>query len=189
MRVLQVIIALVLSGSLFAQEITQVPETPSTPSKYNSVTNSSTNSITVTDGETINSSSSSINISDTNKTYKLKSKFNNSKYSEIASKLKKELQGFKFLANGSDLVWTKQKNGKIIFECKLSNKKLHIFSNKKELSSEFNVKIKDLGRALRNFISSNKSFHTLEGGDTNTLSSAQIRLEKAKMENVRRKND
>jgi len=184
MRVLQVIIALVLSVNIFAQEVAQVPSTPTTSSTYRSSTNSSRSSMTVTDGEIIEngSSNSSVNISESNKTYKFKSKFNSSKNAEITSKLKKELNGLKLTEKRGEMIWVKIKKSKIIFECKLTKRSLHIFSNKKELSTEFNTKIKALGKQLNNFISRNTSLDTVINEEDNEISSAKDRLARAKTE-------
>lgn len=175
MRVLKLItVSVLVSKVVFSQA---VPTPPETPIAYNTVTSSSSESISITDADVISSSSSSVSISDTNKTYKFKSKFDASRKEGIKGILKDELGAIKLIKKGNDIIWRKSKNSVVVFECKLSKKSLNIISNKQELSLSFNTQIHNLGEELSNFISGKKNRLA-----TQTLSAAQVRLEKAKME-------
>lgn len=170
MRTLLLIFATVfIIGSISSQDFPETPKTPTSRSndKHTSVTTSVSNSTS---------------ISNSNKTYKFKSKFQASKRDGISSILRDELDALKMVKKGNELSWVKHKNNEIVFECTLSKRNLHILSNKKELSATFNAKIKSLGEELSNFIAAHKPFVWKNKKGANTITSAQLRLERAKEE-------
>ncbi len=167
MRTLKIILALVISVNLYAQDFPETPETPTRNNKHTSVTTSVSNSTSV---------------SDSDDTYKFKSKFDVSKKEGITSILEDELDDLKKTKKGNEISWIKYVNGKIAFECKLSKKNLYISTNKNKLSNSFNNRIKYLGEELSSFISAHKPFKWNSKKESNSLSSAQLRLERAKVE-------
>ena len=170
MKTIKIIFLITLLNTInaFAQNFPVTPEPPKTPNIGNMHT------------EVTSSVSNSTSISNSGNIYKFTSRFQTSKHSGIKDILIDELDVVQLEKSKNQYVWRKQKNGETIFECILNNNALKILLNKDESTYRFNKKIKNLGNELRKYISAHKSFSY--ANYSNSVSDAQLRVEKAKEE-------
>jgi len=151
-----------------AQDFPTTPKTPATLSGNDMHT------------EVTSTVSNSTSVSNSNNIYKFTSKFQSSKRKGVLDILENELNDIQVRKKGNQYSWSKEKNGKIVFECKLTNSTLKIFLDKDESTYQFNKKVKKLGDELRIYISAHKSFSYTTS--SNSVGDAQVRVDKAKEE-------
>ena len=148
-----------------AQNFPEPPKTPNTGNMHTEITSSVSNSTSVSNSGNI---------------YKFTSKFQSSKHNGVKDILKDELDAIQLEKSNNQYIWKKQKGRETIFECILKNNTLKILLNKDESTYRFNKKIKNLGNELRKYISAHKNFSY--ANSSNSVSDAQLRVEKAKEE-------
>ena len=155
---------LLIATVSFGQSFPKTPATPKTNDMHTNVTSTVSNSTS---------------ISNANEVYIFTSKFQKSKRDGILDMLEDELEHIKLSKSKNNFIWRKVDKGITIFECKLSAKNLKITLNKDDASRGFISKIESLGDDLVALISAHESF---ERATISSVSSAQLRLERAKEE-------
>ncbi|CAL2075805.1 hypothetical protein [Tenacibaculum sp. 190524A05c] len=169
MNLLRLTIALVLIALTACAQSPRVPTPPQTPN------NSHTE--VVTSGSRVSSSTS---VSDSNGSYKFRSKFHSSKRDGVENILSDALDGIKLYRKNNKLEWEILQGGEVLFECSLNKNRLSIFVDKELSTGKFNKRIKNLGEELQAYISSHKR-HSFNRR-ANTIARAENRLERAKRE-------
>jgi len=120
----------------------QVTPTPPNTNSHTSVTTSVSNSTSV---------------SDSDDTYKFISRFHSSKKIQIQELLSAQLKEFGLKISGTKYVWSEERNGSLVFECELTNRKLKMFLDKNEVSNSFYKKINAVGVALQKMITNHRN--------------------------------
>lgn len=149
--------------------IAQVPPTPTPPNnKHTNITTSISNSTSVS-----NSDSS----------YKFTSKFQQSKRVEIQKMLRERLKNYGLKVSGQKYVWSEERRGSLVFECKLTNKTLKMFLSKNETSRLAYKQIKELGEDLQKLITK----HSNVSYEYNNVNNARENVRRAARELERAK--
>jgi len=160
------------------------PNAPTPPTTTSISTSSNSHSITVENNDDVqNNSSVSVSISDDS--YKFRARFDNSKNEGIKTLLLKKLGTDNLKINGNTYLWTNQKDGNDVFECKLNKGTLKIYMDKVSTSDAFQNKIVDLGKDLKYYISGkNRSREEAKNAEQakRDIEKAERDLERAKDE-------
>ncbi len=169
MKLLRLTIASVLITLTACAQSPEVPTPPTTPNSHTELVTSSSKG------------SSSTSVSDSNGSYKFRSKFHSSKREGVENILLDALDGIKLRKKGNKLEWEILQRGDVLFECSLNKNRLSIFVDKELSTGKFNKRIKRLGEDLQEYISSHKR-HSFYNRRVNTVARAESRLERAKRE-------
>jgi hypothetical protein len=132
--------------------------------------------------------SNSTSVSNSDDSYKFTSKFQRSKRIKIQKLLTKRLKEYGLKVSGKNYIWSEERNGSLVFECKLTNKSMKMFLYKNEVSRSVYKKIKEIGEELQKLITkhSNVSYrHSNVNEARENVRRAARELERAK-EKLRR---
>ncbi len=173
MKIIKItLVTVILTISACAQSTPEVPTPPQTYTSGNSHTEVTTSSSRI---------SSSTTVSDSKRQFKFKSKFHSSKREGVEHILIDGLEGIKIEKNKREKLWEITKRGEVIFECSMSKNRMSIYLDKTQSTSKFYYKIKAIAEDLQEFISAHKR-HTFHNRKRNSVTRAEARLERAKME-------
>lgn len=180
------IFSLVIITALFStlySNAQSTPEPPTPPSTTNYSSSSSSHSIIVEDDNNDQNSSVSISISDDS--YKFRARYDSVKNEGVKAILLKQLGNNQLKISGNSYLWTNEKGGEDIFECKLNKGNLKIFVDKASVSDSFYNKIVELGKDLKYYISGSSR----EKEEAKNAEEAKRELERAERELVRAKRE
>ncbi len=151
------------------------PKTPPPPPNTNFSGNNHT-SITT-------NVSNTTSVSNSDDSYKFTSRFQGAKKIKIQELLSKRLKGYSLKIVGKNYVWSEERNGSLVFECKLTNRTLKMFLYKNEVSNSAYKKIKALGVELQKLITK----HTNSSYKYSDVNSAREEVRRAARELKRAK--
>jgi hypothetical protein len=139
--------------------------------------------------------SNSTSVSNSGNSYKFTSKFQRSKRIKIQKLLAERLKGYGLKISGRNYVWSEERNGSLVFECKLTNKSMKMFLYKNEVSRSVYKKIKELGEELQKLITkhSNVSYYKYsnvnEARENVRRAARELERAKERLRIVERKNN
>ncbi len=168
----------------------QAPATPIPPStSHTSRSSSSTYSFTYDTDE--RDTNSSISIKNNNDIYRFKASFNKKRTDAVKKMLLHHLGKKNLKITEKTYVWTKNKSGEEIFECKLTNGRLRMFVDKEYATGKFYADIQELGVNLKDKISGSNSKKLDTRRVERELERAKRELARAKrnLERVKRKTN
>jgi len=134
-------------------------------------------------GNNHTSISNSTSVSDSDDSYKFTSRFQGTKKIKIQELLSKRLKGYGLKISGKNYVWSEERNGSLVFECKLTNRSLKMFLYKNEVSNSAYKKVRALGVELQKLISK----HTNSDYGYNGVNNARENVRRATRELERAK--
>ncbi len=172
-------IALFSTLGLSAQTTPETPTPPETPK----TSSSKSYSVSVENDDSVRHNSS-VSISMSDESYKFRARFHNSKTEGLKRMIIESLGEENLNVKGNTLLWTDEKNGEELFECKLSNGQLRIYLDTELASKDFIDSIQILGEELKQYISGSSSKDA-----SKELAKAERELARAERELARAKRE
>jgi hypothetical protein len=175
---LMLVTALFATFSLNAQTVPEPPTPPKTKT-----TSGTSYSISIENDDDEHNSSVSISISDD--TYKFRGSYHKSKNEGVKAILLDQLGENNLTKNGHTYLWSENKNGDEVFECKLTKGHLRMYLDTDVASKGFTEKVKKLGNDLKYFISGTDP----EKETVKASEKAKLDIERAQRDLERAKRD
>ena len=153
------VLALIITISVNAQTANPEPPTPPRPPQTNS-----------------SSHSSSISVSKTNEDYRIKARFDKSRFEIVKSYLVDNLGKQDLIIKGNSYVWSNEAND---FECKLTRTSLRLHMDYELTNETFTKLVEDMGKDLKYLISGGKPEDDIKRAEAE-VAKAEQELEEAK---------
>ena len=143
------------------------PTPPAPPAVYTNATtkvttNSSNVSVITQNGDNGKGGNTSFSSSNSNGSYRIKSRYPKNRYQAIKEFLLKEMGTKNMQSSGKDMVWSLEGDEDTVYEIELSEKRLNIELDKHIASPDMIGKFNDMGNILRSLVSGGSERQEIE---------------------------